>query len=538
MNRIPLVMKVWAGAEPHDMGYIGRSIPSLLASRLPEGVDVVIYDDASPSTDLQTFLQDIARRDPRVRVIRGSENKGPNRGQQDIYQQLVEEYPHAPYYLNVDDDVVYHRDWVSHLLAAQRYCRGAGLNGIFTALNMPYRRAHAVVKTQGQCYLLKWKQPALNWLIPRDLYTAVGPFRDEGIAYDTVYSHWMRLKHYSVICLTPSYVQNIGLLGAYATDDTTTSRDFVGDGDGHSRLARWADGVRYTVRRIPAMARRSMDCSAEPVAPVRWGAEFVHEGRARGGASVAMFSFDDAVRLGWDKRAAARRVLEVQAADPDGAAGIIALRENRAGTPVWVECDWTFSPNVRECATLELAQAAPAPEMLFIALLQQLASLHDRGIVHNKVRQDNVYLADDGAGVRLTWLGTEPCPGVDLSAHDASDTVERLSGALNRWATPATRAACAVRYLESMAPEVMRGEPASVQSDMFAAAAVALLSASAPLQTFAQLEQIHARWAQGDGSALANIGDDRIRAVMAQCLASDPKKRPKGASEAMRAISL
>jgi hypothetical protein len=297
-------------------------------------------------------------------VIRGNENKGPNRGQQDLYSHIVEAYPDTSYYVNVDDDVIYHREWMDHLLAARHRCTAIGLNGVFTALNMPYRRPHAVLKTEDQTCLLKWKQPALNWLIPRDVYEDVGPFQDEGIAYDTVYSHWMRLKHYSVICLKPSYVQNIGLLGAYATDDTTTSRDFVGEGVGRSRIERWVDAVGYTARRVPDMARRCVDRAAHQVAPVRWGSEFVHEARARSGASVAMFSFEDAIRLGWDQGDAARRVREVQDADPGGAAAIIDVRENRAGTPVWVECEWTFSPNLRELGALSLARPVPPPETI------------------------------------------------------------------------------------------------------------------------------------------------------------------------------
>lgn len=533
MSRIPLVMKAWAGTAPHDLDYITRSIPSLLASRLPSEIEIVIYDDASPSVDLQRYLAETARRDPRVRILRGDENKGPNRGQQDVYAQIVDDYPDAPYFINVDDDVIYHRDWLVHLLAAQRQCGALGLNGVFTALNMPYRRPHAVLKSAGRTYLIKWKQPALNWLIPRDLYRDVGPFRDEGIAYDTVYSHWMRLKHYAVVCLAPSYVQNIGLLGAYATDDTTTSCDFVGAGAGRARAAAWVDAARYHLRRVPARARRALDQTADRVAPVRWGSEFVHEGRARDGRSVAMYSFDDAGRLGWTPDAAAQRVDAVRQADPDGAAGIVALRRNRAGLPVWVECDWAFAPTLRECRAFALG---PTPDAvrLFETLMRQLAPLHAHGVAHNKLRQDNVYLSEDG-GVRLAWLGTEPCPGVALG-HDA-ETESRLSGALNRWATPATREACAVRYLESVAPEVLRGETASPRSDVFSAVAVALLSAMPPVDSWTQWRQLRARWAAGEVSAAEAGGDARVRELLACCVATDPHARPADARDVLRRLS-
>lgn len=537
MNKIPLVMKVWAGAEPHDMHYITRSIPSLLASRLPASLEIVIYDDYSPNVALREFLAQMSKHDTRIRVIHGTENKGPNLGQQDIYRQVVEEYPSAPHYLNVDDDVVYHRDWLTHLLAAHEACQSVGLNGVFTALNMPYRNPHSVLTMHGRKYLLKWKQPALNWLIPRNLYEDVGPFRDEGIAYDTVYSHWMRLKNYSVICMTPSYVQNIGLLGAYATDDTTTSRDFVGEGEGYPLVARLNHALRYTLRRLPENARRLLDNTATQVAPVRWGTEFVHEGIDQAGESVAMFSFDDGMRLGWPKEEAARRVIEVQHADRGGTSGIVTLRKNRQGTPVWVECRWRFAPNLRELPTLKLA-APSAPDALFRELIRQLLPLHEKGIAHNKIRQDNIYRADKDEGHRLTWLGTEPYPGTDFIGQGRARTIEMLSGAFNRWVLATTREEFAARYLESMAPEVMRGNPATPASDLFSVAAVIALTFIEPIRTMDQLEQLHQRWAQGDFAELPRIADVAVQSVIRQCLASDPKARPADAREAAKFLEL
>ncbi len=528
MSRIPLVMKVWAGTEPHDLEYITRSIPSLLASHLPQDLEIVIYDDCSPSPDLSEFLRDIAKRDSRVRVIRGNENKGPNLGQQDIYRQIVDEYPHAPYYLNVDDDVVYHRDWLIRLLAAQDNCRRLGLNGVFTALNMPYRKEHSVLLTRGERYLLKWKQPALNWLIPRSLYEDVGPFRDEGIAYDTVYSHWMRLKNHPVICLTPSHVQNIGFLGAYATDDTTTCRDFMGEGAGDPRLVRLGRAAQFSLKRLPGTLRQMLDDAATLVAPVRWGTEFVHEGRARNGESVAVFSFDDAVRLGWDRSVAARRVADMHKA---GTANAPALRTNRQGDPIRVEVPWHFSPNLREIASLNLPLQPPEPEILFQELIDQLLPLHDRHIAHNKIRRDNIYLTDNDGGITLAWLGTEPCPGIDFSIQDRARTLAMLSSALNRWALEATREECAARYLESLAPEVMQGHPATPASDVFSAAAVAALGMSPPIGTLGQMTEIRYRWAQGIFSELDPISHPGIRSVMQQCLENDPLKRPGNARQ-------
>jgi len=377
MTKIPLVMKTWAGDAPHDMDYIARSIPSLLASQLPENIQVIIYDDCSPNQALRDYLKSIASQDHRVRVIFGEQNKGPNLAQQEIYRQVVEEYPDTPFYLNVDDDVIYHRDWLARLTQAYQGCRDTGREGVFTALNMPYRSPFEEISAGGMRLLLKWKQPALNWLIPRNVYQAVGPFRDEGIAYDTVYSHWMRLKNYPIICMVPSYVQNIGLLGAYATDDTTTALDFVGA----SPIERIQHAAGYHLRRFPDYLRHQFGQAAKMIAPVRWGTEFIHEGIRRDGAYVAIYTLDDTRRMGWELDRAAARVAQVAQAYQDSGQGELSpvLRRNREGKPVWIECPWRFMPNLREMKGLELPKQ-PSPRTLLHALLDQLKLLHERAV--------------------------------------------------------------------------------------------------------------------------------------------------------------
>jgi hypothetical protein len=168
-----------------------------------------------------------------------------------------------------------------------------------------------------------------------------------------------------------------------------------------------------------------------------------------------------------------------------------------------------------------------------------LIPLHAKRIVHNKVRQDNVYSDESEQGVRLTWLGTEPCPGVCLSGPEGRQTViDLLSGALNRWALPAIRERFAARYLESLAPEVMCGEPATLQSDVFSVAAVGVLCAMAPIRDLDQLAAIRVRWARGDFTELAIIQDSRTRAVMEQCLGESPETRPANASVAAHLLGL
>ena len=61
MAHIPIVMKAWAGSEAHDFEYIRRSLPSLLASKLPPNARILIFDDCSTDPRLGIFLKEIAR---------------------------------------------------------------------------------------------------------------------------------------------------------------------------------------------------------------------------------------------------------------------------------------------------------------------------------------------------------------------------------------------------------------------------------------------------------------------------------------------
>jgi hypothetical protein len=99
--------------------------------------------------------------------------------------------------------------------------------------------------------LLKERQAALNWLLPREVYEEVGPFRDTGVAYDTDYTNRLIAHGLPVICMRPSYVQNIGYHGAYQNSDALAAPDFVGRRDLYLIGRDWWYGVRRnTVGRL------------------------------------------------------------------------------------------------------------------------------------------------------------------------------------------------------------------------------------------------------------------------------------------------
>lgn len=268
---IPILIKTWAGEGRHDFRYIRRSLPSLLASDLPDGTRVVIADDCSTDPRLGPFLRGLAEADPRVELWTNPQRMGPNGGQAYNVPRLIERFPEARLIGLCDDDVVYHPGWLKRLVRVAHEAASEGLNGIFSAINFPTRPSYASRRLPTSEVLLKERQAAFNWLLPRDVYERVGPFRDVGVAFDTDYANRMAALGIPVICLKPSYVQNIGYLGAYQSNNQHTARDYVGNLGWYLRahsmawtmrgyaaeLARLARGAARRVRHIGHASRRS-----------------------------------------------------------------------------------------------------------------------------------------------------------------------------------------------------------------------------------------------------------------------------------------
>jgi glycosyltransferase involved in cell wall biosynthesis len=226
--RIPIMIKVWAGSARHDLWYIRRSLPSLLRSDLPENVRVILIDDCSPNPRIRPFIEGLADSDRRVELWSNPYNMGPNEGQAYNFPRLVERFPQAPYYVLCDDDVIYHPGWLQRLIQVYEEAEAIGLRGVFSALNVPARPSYGTVRLPASEVLIKERQMALNWLLPRTVYEAVGPFRVTGLAFDHDYGLRLKAMGFPVVCLKPSFVQNIGYHGAYQYDDTLTAKDYIG----------------------------------------------------------------------------------------------------------------------------------------------------------------------------------------------------------------------------------------------------------------------------------------------------------------------
>jgi glycosyltransferase involved in cell wall biosynthesis len=258
ITAFPIMIKVWAGADAHDFQYIRRSLPSLLKSDLPAEARVILINDCSPDPRLQGYLECLAAAHANVEVWLNPKRLGPNEGQQYNFPKIVERFPNAPFYVLCDDDIIYHPGWLQRLIQVHDEARAVMLNGVFTALNVPAKPSYSSRKLPTSDVVLKERQMALNWLVPADVYKTVGPFRVNGsLAYDHDYGLRLAALGFPVICLSPSYVQNIGYKGAYQQDDTLTARDYVGRLDWYLRLRDFRYALkRHTIGRVRSLVER------------------------------------------------------------------------------------------------------------------------------------------------------------------------------------------------------------------------------------------------------------------------------------------
>lgn len=137
-----------------------------------------------------------------------------------------------------------------------------------------------------------------------------------------------------------------------------------------------------------------------------------------------------------------------------------------------------------------------------------LAAAHDRGVLHRDLKPSNVMI--DGRGrVRVTDFGLAVSGEEQQTAGDVSGT-------------PAY-----------MAPEQLAGEPATVQSDLYALGLVLyeLFTGKKAFEaaTFAEWKRKHGQDAPAAPSTVAREMDPLIERVILHCLEKEPRERPRSA---------
>ena len=176
------------------------------------------------------------------------------------------------------------------------------------------------------------------------------------------------------------------------------------------------------------------------------------------------------------------------------------------------------------CSLAELLEAGgpvSVPELLRLAteIGSALDALHEQGLVHRDVKPANVMLAPDGTAA-LTDFG--------LAKGDAY--------------TVLTRPGQVMGTLDYLAPEVIKGEPASPASDVYAFGCVAFecLAGAPPFAggTVVEASLAHigaepADPAEGREDAPAELGW-----AVRQALAKDPAERPRTATAYARLLKV
>ena len=137
-----------------------------------------------------------------------------------------------------------------------------------------------------------------------------------------------------------------------------------------------------------------------------------------------------------------------------------------------------------------------------------LAAAHDRGVLHRDLKPSNVMI--DGRGrARVTDFGL-------AVSGDEQQTAGDISG------TPAY-----------MSPEQLAGEPATVQSDLYALGLVLyeLFTGKKAFEaaTLAEWKRKHGQDPPAPPSSVAREMDPLIERVILRCLEKDPRERPRSA---------
>jgi hypothetical protein len=135
-----------------------------------------------------------------------------------------------------------------------------------------------------------------------------------------------------------------------------------------------------------------------------------------------------------------------------------------------------------------------------------VAAAHERGVLHRDLKPANVML-DGNGDVRITDFGI---------ATAAADAGAEIAG------TP-----------QYMAPELLRGKPASIKSDLYALGLILfeVFTGTRVFQgkTVAELRRLHDTPIETTPSTIVRDLDPAIERVILRCLERDPDKRPVSA---------
>jgi cellulose synthase/poly-beta-1,6-N-acetylglucosamine synthase-like glycosyltransferase len=201
--------------------YLGRMLEHLAASVLDNAI-VAIVDDASSSAATRDLIRHVSLGDvPVVRVFRT-----PHRGYsvhealRDGWDLLAGEYK-CRLLVNLDSDTVMKPEWLQRLVTVFRRERAAQGPLIVTGFNT---RQHGVI-SDAPDFRVKSSIGGLNMCFDAELYRAVvrPNLRYEAaseVGWDWYVVREMRARGYPFLCVRPSVIQHVGIVGRFSRPDS------------------------------------------------------------------------------------------------------------------------------------------------------------------------------------------------------------------------------------------------------------------------------------------------------------------------------
>jgi tRNA A-37 threonylcarbamoyl transferase component Bud32 len=182
----------------------------------------------------------------------------------------------------------------------------------------------------------------------------------------------------------------------------------------------------------------------------------------------------------------------------------------------------TLRQRLGRAGTMSVADALP----VIVQVIDGLAAIHAASIVHRDLKPENVFLIDEAHGLRAVVMDFGLARPLDLPQSVASFSSTSEQGAGRPAGT-----------LEYMAPEQLRGAPATATFDVYALGTIMfeMLVGTRPFALGhagswpATLQRLD-RPAPALSSALPGA-DPVWEEVIGRCLAQDPKQRPQDMGE-------
>ncbi|MBW8486844.1 outer membrane protein assembly factor BamB family protein [Actinomadura parmotrematis] len=231
------------------------------------------------------------------------------------------------------------------------------------------------------------------------------------------------------------------------------------------------------------------------------GMGLVYLARSPGGAQVALKVVHEAYAASEVFRARFRREAAA-AASVSGAFTAPVLDADPDAPRPWLATAYLVGPTLQEAVDRHGPWGAAATAGLGAALAEALVSIHRAGVVHRDLKPSNVMLTADGPRV------------IDFGIARAAD------------ADAITRHGTVLGTPGYLAPEQALGGVTGTAGDVFALGGVLAFTATGtgPFGRAELAEMLHR--VVHEPPRIEGIADERLRSVVAACLAKDPAARP------------